>query len=652
MTDLAKLVVKLEAETAKYQSELEKAKRQLAGFDKSVNETAKRIGAGVGAAAVGAAVGFAAMVKSAIDAADEMSKLAQSTGVSTEALSQLQYVADLSGVDDLGGSLAKLNKTIGEAAEGGKAQTEAFARLGISVRDAEGNIRSTEEVLGDVADAFASTEDGAAKTKIAMDLFGRSGAQLIPMLNGGRAGLAELRAEADAFGLTLDGRVAQAAERVNDNLTRLSKLAEGFALQSAAAMMPTLEGITQLLVDAGKNATITGDSFRDTQIKIAAFSASILDAAEKIIIFSKAALNLGPGIVVNLFRGKTPMDSIKEFKDALAAPSAGTRLFDEALASMEKLDKAAKKTGTEIDLALGGGGGGGAKADPVQSTIDALAEQAATLGYNERAMTLFKLASDGATESQLALATQLLDNIDSYNQATAATEKYRKEQAELDALAEKWGDTIAGITPAQSQFNDSFAELNRLIEAGRISWDEYNAGVDAVQRKLDEAGKKAKETTDGMSVYAEQAARNMQDAFADFLFDPLDRGLSGMLQSFAETLRRMAAEAAAAEIFDALIPKNSSGKIDFSTIATTVGEWFGGGKADGGYMTPGKAYWVGEEGPELVLPTSAGTVVPHDESMRMARGVTIVQNITTPDADSFRRSSRQITREFRRRAEV
>src|SRR5690606_17775677 len=105
------------------------------------------------------AAAFTAIVKASINAADEMSKLAQSTGLTTEALSQLQYAAGLSGVDDLGNSLVKFNRNIAEAAQGTEAQAEAFKVLGIDIKNADGSLRDAESLLIDVADAFSQYED-------------------------------------------------------------------------------------------------------------------------------------------------------------------------------------------------------------------------------------------------------------------------------------------------------------------------------------------------------------------------------------------------------------------------------------------------------------------------------------------------------------
>src|SRR5690606_41954766 len=97
--------------------------------------------------------------------------------------------------------------------------TRAFDAIGVSVTNADGSLRDTEEVMLDVADRFEKIEDGAAKAAIAQELFGRSGTNLIPFLNQGRAGIEALKKEADDFGLTVTRKAGQAAAQVNGTLT-------------------------------------------------------------------------------------------------------------------------------------------------------------------------------------------------------------------------------------------------------------------------------------------------------------------------------------------------------------------------------------------------------------------------------------------------
>jgi hypothetical protein len=116
------------------------------------------------------------------------------------------------------------------------------------------------------------------------------------------------------------------------------------------------------------------------------------------------------------------------------------------------------------------------------------------------------------------------------------------------------------------------------------------------------------EANDKMSVYAEQAARNMQDAFADFLFDPFKDGIKGMLKGFIDVIRRMVAEAAAAKIFETVFGKGdgskSSGAGQF--FSSALDAFFGGGKAKGGPLDQNKWYIAGEHGPEPIWGGGSG----------------------------------------------
>jgi hypothetical protein len=116
----------------------------------------------------------------------------QKTGVAVEELQALQAAAYLADIDvtELTSGLGKLSKNLQEVATGGKGPAAtAMTALGISATDATGKLRPMEDVMKDVAEKFATMEDGTTKTALAMDLFGRSGANLIPFLNEGRDGI-------------------------------------------------------------------------------------------------------------------------------------------------------------------------------------------------------------------------------------------------------------------------------------------------------------------------------------------------------------------------------------------------------------------------------------------------------------------------------
>lgn len=230
-----------------------------AGFSmKRLAADAKRVGAIVATGLAAATAGFAAAVLSTSKYADEMGKTAQAVGVSVESLSELRHAADMSGASfgDLQTGMRKLAQTIGDSittptSEGAKALTS----LGVSVRNSDGTLKNSEQVLGQVADAFSGLEDGALKTDTAMAIFGRSGAALIPMLNQGSEGLIQMGQEARKLGLVISGETFAAAEAFNDNLARMGKAFQGVKLQVTAGVLPAMENLTTNLV---RNITETG----------------------------------------------------------------------------------------------------------------------------------------------------------------------------------------------------------------------------------------------------------------------------------------------------------------------------------------------------------------------------------------------------------
>jgi len=172
---------------------------------------------GVGSAI--AALGAITYVRSVINIADSMDELSKRTGIAVETLSSLSNTAALAGSsqEELGSALIKLNKSIAEAASGSKEQALAFQNLGVSVKDAEGNIRPTTDVLADIADAFSRVDDGAIKTQYQMALFGKSGANLNEFLSKGSAGIKE-------FGASISTDFAKDSADFNDNLTNFGQI--------------------------------------------------------------------------------------------------------------------------------------------------------------------------------------------------------------------------------------------------------------------------------------------------------------------------------------------------------------------------------------------------------------------------------------------
>ena len=194
---------------------------------------------------------FDAVFKAGVDFADQLNDQSEKLAMTTEELSRYGYAAQMGGTsaDTFNAAIVKLNKNVSDTASGVGTAAETFNKLGVSVTNSEGALKSNDELLKEIADQFQSMPNSANKTAAAIALFGKSGAELIPMLNGGSAGIKELADEADRLGLTISTQASQQAARFNDNLDKLSQAATGLSLRMGQALVPALARLTEIIND-------------------------------------------------------------------------------------------------------------------------------------------------------------------------------------------------------------------------------------------------------------------------------------------------------------------------------------------------------------------------------------------------------------------
>lgn len=316
------LRVVLGLESASFTDGLTDAQVKLRAFDAK----AKAIGAGMAKFGAGISVvgaGLAAAIKGQLNVADDMSKAASKFGVPIESLSRLNYAADLSGVstEALGTSMSKLSRSMAEALKGGAA-AKTFAGLGVKVKDATGALRSADDVMADLSDVFAKMPDGAEKTALAMQLFGKAGADMIPMLNMGADEMRRLGVEAAAMGLVVDAKTGKAAEAFNDNLSRLTGTVRGLVMQVAAALAPALERVSELAVDLARWFQDLSPTAQQVLAGFAAFT----------VVLGPLAIGLGAvvsslGTVIGVFRALALAVVSNPVVAVIAAIAAGAYLI-------------------------------------------------------------------------------------------------------------------------------------------------------------------------------------------------------------------------------------------------------------------------------------------------------------------------------------
>ncbi|MBU3627138.1 hypothetical protein ICN48_12955 [Polynucleobacter sp. JS-Safj-400b-B2] len=253
---LAGLNIELNADLVKFQSAMEKAaylaeksgKSMEAAFTAAnahvqlLEGAIKGLGTSLGSLGVIAGAGaFVGMIKGSIETAAQMKHLSESTGVSVSALSAMSATAKVVGMDmdAVGLMVAKLDKVMWSAQGGNKAAEASFKKVGVSALDMTGHLRPTEDVMMDVAKRFSAMESGAAKTGLAMELFGKKGAQMIPFLQ-------ELAERGDLNGRITD-KQAEAALRLEQGWLKLARSMNSWKFTAMESITPALERMMTIL---------------------------------------------------------------------------------------------------------------------------------------------------------------------------------------------------------------------------------------------------------------------------------------------------------------------------------------------------------------------------------------------------------------------
>lgn len=220
-------------------------RKSVGGVITEVGKLGAKI-AGLGAI-VGGVFGF--IVKKTADYGNAAAKTAQRVGVSATAWQELAYVAEQSDVsiEGLETSLGRLNRNLTAAATGNKTAMTWFKRAGVEIRDSSGRVKTADQVLDEMADTFQKYPDGAKKTAVAIALLGRTGADMIPMLNVGSQGIADLKQEAHDLALVLGDGIPKASEEFSDNILRLWKSLQGLAYTIGSELIPIFDEVVVAL---------------------------------------------------------------------------------------------------------------------------------------------------------------------------------------------------------------------------------------------------------------------------------------------------------------------------------------------------------------------------------------------------------------------
>lgn len=463
--------------------------KMLAGAQGSINGFAAKVGqiaGGVGLVKAVEAVTGALVntVKQGLDTATTLSKLSESSGVASAELSRLKYAADIAGVagDTMSKSMQSLNVGIADLAAGrGTDAANALEDMGIKARNADGSLKSSSQVLGEVAAKFASYKDGANKAALAQDLFGAGGEAMIPLLNKGRDGLDQLAGEADRFGLVLDGPTKAAVQSINTNLAKLDASKNGLALTIAGKLAPAFAQITGAMLNIKTNSNLVEQAanvMSGAMKYVATIGLSVVTVFGRVTssigdLFT-AARQLGKGDFAGAWQtitssaGKS-VDAAKSLAEQVSeiwkpvptdAQAAGQAMSDRIEAPARRATEAVKSA---LDRYLDSSAKRSAAMEAEAATIGLTADQQARMRVEAEADAIL-------TANRIKLTDDLRAKIAAAGDAAAAA-----------ALK------LQGASVTQEQLlpwemrNQKLAQYRTLLEAGAISYETFSRAAQKVQ---------------------------------------------------------------------------------------------------------------------------------------------------------------------------
>lgn len=518
-------LTKAEYETQKFQKNLERSFASLGTAIKSV----------LGGIAVKQIVdGFIGITNSL----DDLGNAAQSLGTTAVALAEFRRAAGESGVaaEKFDSSLTKLSSKMEDAAAGGKKSAAVFKALGIQVTNSSGQLKTTDEILGQVADAFSKYRDGTEKTALAVQLFGKAGAAMIPYLNQGADGLRKFA------GVTEES--VKRAKELQQQLDEMKASLNALGIALATSLMPFLTKTIQEFIAAQAAA----GGFLDTLKLLGKQSAQTLeDPGKKIheLTAELKALEATSDDWKGFFKLADDEARVKSLKQELQFLKEIQR--NRALANAPGKDYRQEGFGTLPGAPRRAGGGDGKpKKEDIDFNAQALANYVDQLTKAIPKQEYFSKVQEttAAIESErfgklnpamrewLLLMSQQVDEADEYGKKIVHNAKADKDY--LDML-QRENEILNRITGRAD--DDDKAEKLRILNAGlgdgRITWEQYNKGLDEVFGKITGLTNEIEKTSDA----SEQLGLIFASSIGDFIKNPTDG--KTFLQALMEDLLQL-----------------------------------------------------------------------------------------------------------------
>ena len=455
--------------------------------------------------------------------ADDILTMSKVTGMSTDKLQEMSYMADLVdvSVDTVTGSMRRLSKNMLSAEDGTGSAAEAFESLGVEVTDSAGNLRDNEDVFADIINALAGMDDETRRDATAMTLFGKSAQDLNPLIAAGGDAIKDFADEAHEMGYVLDEETLESLGKVQDGFDRLKGATTAMKNEIGAALAPYVEELTEKLVDFVKkvdwNKLVNGLlGILDFAVDFAKVAAPMAAAFGAFKIAQNAATwvrTLGTALSTTLMSPLgLAITAIGTFATvfttlnrALGDTEMGraAREAQELADSYERLKESQQQmvesTNAEYDYTQ-------QLADELMSIVDANGK--VNEGYEARAQFIA-----GELSSALGIEIELVDGvIQNYGELAASIDKViEKKRAEALLMAQEEGyrEAVAHINEYKQGMEEAAEQLaaaqQRITDAQNSMYS--NPGIIAARQRELEA---AQAYFDSMSMLYNGAVQDIQ----------------------------------------------------------------------------------------------------------------------------------------------
>lgn len=607
--NLGSLVVSLGLDAAEFTRGLSKSEYQAQQFARNV-EKGIEFARNSFVAFAGAAVAAIAVVNRQAENVAAFQGLAEKIGDSAEAVASLKLASDVSGVslDTMAAASVKLTSALAKTDDEAKGVGAALGAIGLSVEQFKR--LSPVEQIDAVAQAFAGYEDNAQKTAVAVQLFGRSGAELIPLFND--------LADGYERQITLTQEQIDAADAYTKQTARLRSEIDTLVKTTAADAIPALSRMVQMLQDVFRYSTSAEGGVNLLSLAMGgienAMEAVIVVGSDVIYVFKTLLDTVGAYAAVSERLINFDLAGAKAIGEAYKESSEARRKSLDAFQKQilnpirfgadDQSDAEARRLGLvkprkSIDFDPNG------PAKPKKDT-----DTGSFLDYQQQVTQRVGNLLEGSDVTQAKIYADTLKQLDDlYFSGALNADLYESALKKLTGTTTSGKDAVSKFAEEQKRLADLLGAtesagiekqradmelLTKALQDGVISEQQY---LEAVSARLDLVADKTKEAKS----FADELGLSFSSAFEDAVVG--GGKFSDVLKGLADDIVRLIVRTQVTKpLADAI------GGIDFGGFFKGI---FGGARASGGPVGGGKTYLVGERGPELFTPNNAGRITPN-----------------------------------------